>query len=187
MRFPRATRQTERQAQMLVQVIGRRMRRVGLSLHPGKTKIVYCRDGRRRKLAEHTAFTFLGYTFRARAATDRNGSKFTSFLPAISKAALKAISAEVRGWRLHMHGTYSLDELARWLNPIVRGWMNYYGAFYRSALYPLLKRINAYMMRWARKKYKRLRIFKKAHAWWRSVTKRAPLLFAHWRWVHAFW
>jgi len=65
--------------------------------------------------------------------------------------------------------------------------MNYYGAFYRSALYPLLKRINAYLMRWARKKYKRLRIFKKAHAWWKSVTKRAPLLFAHWRWVHAFW
>jgi RNA-directed DNA polymerase len=178
---------TERQARMLVQAIGRRMRRVGLRLHPDKTKVVYCRDGRRRKLAEHTAFTFLGYTFQARAATDRRGRKFTSFLPVISKDALKALSAEVRGWRLHMHGTYSLDELARWLNPIVRGWMNYYGAFYRSALYPLLKRINAYLVRWARKKYKRLWTFKKTHAWWKAVTQRDPLLFAHWRWVHAFW
>ncbi|MEP7025663.1 MAG: group II intron reverse transcriptase/maturase, partial [Actinomycetota bacterium] len=162
---------SERQAQMLVQAIGRRMRQVGLSLHPGKTKIVYCRGGEKRSgLYEHTAFTFLGYTFRARGATDRNGKVFTSFLPAISKDALKAISAEVRNWRLHMHSTYSLDELARWINPIVRGWMNYYGRFYQSALYPLLKRINAYLVRWARKKYKRLRTFKKSHAWWKAVT-----------------
>ena len=178
---------TQRQAQMLVQAIGQRMRQVGLSLHPDKTKIVYCRDGRRRQRAEHTAFTFLGYTFRARVARDKRGVNFTSFLPAISKDALKAISAAVRGWRLHLHGTYSLDELARWLNPIVRGWMNYYGAFYRSAWYPLLKRINAYLVRWARKKYKRLRTFKKAKMWWQAVTTRAPLLFAHWQWVHAFW
>jgi group II intron reverse transcriptase/maturase len=179
---------SERQAQMLVQAIGRRMRQVGLSLHPDKTKIVYCRDGRKRSgLYEHMAFTFLGYTFRARGAKDRNGKIFTSFLPAISKNALKAISAEVRDWRLHMHSTYSLDELARWINPIVQGWMNYYGRFYRSALYPLLKRINAYLVRWARKKYKRLRTFKKSHVWWKAVTKRAPLLFAHWKLVHAFW
>lgn len=178
---------TERQAQMLVQAIGRRMRRVGLNLHPDKTRIVYCRDGRRREVHEHTAFTFLGYTFRARGAADRNGRIFTSFLPAISKDALKAISAEVRGWRLHRHSDYSLDELARWINPIVRGWMNYYGAFYKTALYPLLKRINAYLMRWARKKYRRLRTFKKSHAWWQTVTKRDPLLFEQWRWVHGFW
>jgi RNA-directed DNA polymerase len=179
---------SERQAHMLVQAIGLRMRQVGLSLHPDKTKIVYCRGGRKRSgLYEHVAFTFLGYAFRARGAKDRNGKIFTSFLPAASKDALKAISAEVRNWRLHMHSTYSLDELARWINPIVRGWMNYYGRFYQSALYPLLKRINAYLVRWARKKYKRLRTFKKSHAWWKAVTKRSPLFFAHWKWVHAFW
>jgi hypothetical protein len=97
------------------------------------------------------------------------------------------MSAEVRGWQIHRHTTYSLDELARWLNPIVAGWINYYGAFYKTALYPLLKRINAYLVRWARKKYKRLRGFKKAKAWWRQVTKRDPLLFAQWQWVHSFW
>ena len=176
------------QARMLVKAIGNRMRRVGLQLHPEKTKIVYCgrsKDG--GGSVEHTSFTFLGYTFRARPAQDRHGQLFTSFLPAVSKDALKRMSAEVRSWQIHRHTTYSLDELARWLNPIVAGWINYYGVFYKTALYPLLKRINAYLVRWARKKYKRLRGFKKAKAWWRQVTKRDPLLFAQWRWVHSFW
>src|SRR6266508_992598 len=178
---------SERQARMLVTAIGARMEQVVLALHPTKTKIVYCAGGRRRGAHEHTAFTFLGYTFRARSAKDRNGEIFTSFLPAISNDALKRISAEVRGWRLHLHNTYSLDELARWINPIVAGWMNYYGAFYKTVLYPFLRRINAYLVRWARKKYKRLRTFKKAKAWWQAVTSRDPLLFAQWRWVHSFW
>jgi group II intron reverse transcriptase/maturase len=178
---------TERQAQMLVTAIGERMEQVGLRLHPTKTKIVYCRDGRRRGSHEHTAFTFLGYTFRPRSAQDRHGKIFTSFLPAISKDALKRISGEVRRWHLHLHNTYSLDELARWINPVVAGWMNYYGRFYRSALYPLLRRINAYLVRWARKKYKRLKTFKRARAWWKAVTQREPLLFAQGRWVHSFW
>jgi RNA-directed DNA polymerase len=176
-----------RQADMLVKVIGRRLRQVGLRLHPTKTRIVYCRGGRRRGEHEHTAFTFLGYTFRARAAKDRNGKIFTSFLPAISKDALKRIGGEVRRWRLHMHGTYSLDEFARWINPIVAGWMHYYGRFCRTELYPLLRRINAYLVRWARKKYKRLKTFKKAKAWWWSVVGRESLLFAQWRWVCSFW
>jgi RNA-directed DNA polymerase len=175
------------QARMLVTAIGQRMQQVGLSLHPDKTKIVYCKGGRRNRSHEHTAFTFLGYTFRARAATDRHGELFTSYLPAISKDALTRLSAEVRGWRLHQHSTYSLNELARWINPIVAGWMNYYGAFYKTALYPLLRRINAYLVRWARKKYRRLHGFKKARKWWQQVTKRDPLLFAQWKWVHSFW
>jgi RNA-directed DNA polymerase len=176
------------QARMLVTAIGQRMEQIGLSLHPDKTKVVYC--GRRRgggSQPEHTAFTFLGYTFRARAAIDRRGEVFTSYLPAISADALKRLSTDVRGWRLHQHSTYSLNELARWINPIVAGWMNYYGAFYKTALYPLLKRINAYLVRWARKKYRRLHGFKKAKAWWEQVTKRDPLLFAQWKWVHSFW
>jgi RNA-directed DNA polymerase len=78
-------------------------------------------------------------------------------------------------------------ELARQINPIVRGWMAYYGAFYRTVLYPLLQRINAYLVRWLRKKYKRLRGFKKAQVCWRRTTKQYPSLFAHWQWVHSFW
>ena len=174
---------SERQARYVLTAIKERMRQVKLVLHPEKTKIVYCQDGGRRGSHEHVEFTFLGYTFRERSARTRNGQMFRSFLPAISRAALKRISAQVRSWRLHHRTHPSEADLARWINPIVRGWMNYYGAFYRSALYPLLERINAYLMRWIRKKYKRLRGRKKAQEAWNKAVEQRPLYFAHWAWV----
>jgi RNA-directed DNA polymerase len=178
---------TKTQAERLVAVIGDRMAEVGLRLHPTKTKIVYCKDGKRRLDHEHTEFTFLRFTFRARGAKGRNGEVFTSFLPGISKDALNKVSGEVRRWRLHLRTGHTLAEIAQWVNPIVRGWMQYFGAFYRSALHPLLGRINAYLVRWLRKKYRRLRLFKKARACWQRITSQQPRLFAHWAWMVAFW
>jgi group II intron reverse transcriptase/maturase len=178
---------TERQAREVLEAIGKRMEQVGLRLHPAKTRIVYCQDGGRRGSHEHVSFTFLGYTFRARAARGKNGVKFTSFLPAVSKDALAKMSAEVRRWRLHLRTWHTMGSLAREINPAVRGWMQYYGAFYRSALLPLLRRINAYLMRWLRKKYKRLASAKKARACWERVTAQYPRLFAHWAWVPYSW
>jgi RNA-directed DNA polymerase len=178
---------SERQARVVRDAIADRLEQVGLRLHPDKTRIVYCKDGKRRGSHEQTSFTFLGFTFRARGARGRRGEMFTSFLPAISKDALNKISALVRSWRLHLRTGHSLGELAYKINPIVRGWMQYYGAFYRTVLYPLLQRINAYLVRWLRKKYKRLRGFKKARACWQRITEQDPLLFAHWKWVHSFW
>jgi hypothetical protein len=134
-----------------------------------------------------TSFTFLGFTFRARRAIDRDGERFTAFLPVISKEALKRVSGEVRRSRLHRQVGRTFAELARAINPIVRGWMQYYGAFYRTALYPFLRRINAYLIRWSRKKFKRLRTFKKAHACWRRITRQYPRALAHWAWVPTFW
>jgi RNA-directed DNA polymerase len=177
---------SEKQARMLRDKIAARFDSVGLRLHPEKTKIVYCKDGKRRGSFEQASFTFLGYTFRARRARDRHGQMFTSFLPAISKEAMKRLNREVRGWRLHLHNTWDLGQIARWINPIVRGWLQYYGRYYRSELYPLLKRINTYLMRWVRKKYRRLHGFKKAHAWWKMVGQRVPHLFFHWRWTRGF-
>jgi RNA-directed DNA polymerase len=178
---------TEAQAKRLVVAIRNRLAEVGLQLHPTKTRIVYCKDGRRRLDYEHTAFTFLGFTFRARGARGKNGRNFTGFLPAVSKDALTKMSREVRRWRLHLRTGHTLAELARKINPIVRGWMQYYGAFYRTALDPLLRRINAYLMRWLRRKYQRLRLFKKALACWQRITRQQPRLFAHWAWMAAFW
>jgi group II intron reverse transcriptase/maturase len=145
------------QARRVLAAIDERMHQVGLRLHPDKTRIVYCQDGKRRGQYEHTPFVFLGFEFRARRARNRNGKSFSGFLPAISKQAMTKLSAEVRSWRLHRCTGSTDTELARRINPKVRGWMQYYGAFYRSALYPLLTRINAYLVRWLRKKYKRLR------------------------------
>jgi RNA-directed DNA polymerase len=174
---------SERQARYVRQAIADRMAEVGLRLHPDKTKIVYCKDGNRPGSYEHTAFTFLGFTFRQRRARNRHGKSFSNFLPAISKDALNKISAAVRSWRLHLRTGHTFKDLARRINPIVAGWMQYYGAFYRSALSPLLQRINAYLMRWIRKKYKRLRGKKKARECWQGITGRYPLMFAHWKWV----
>ncbi|HEY2500579.1 MAG TPA: group II intron reverse transcriptase/maturase [Mycobacterium sp.] len=181
---------SERQARQVLAALQDRMAEVGLRLHPDKTRIVYCKDGKRRGDYEHTSFTFLGFTFRPRKARDKDGKMFLSFLPAISKDALKKISAEVRSWRLHHRTGHTFAGLARMINPVVRGWMNYYGAFYRSALYPLLARINAYLMRWVRKKYRRYRGRKVAQHAWARVTKQYPRFIAHWEWstaVPAVW
>jgi RNA-directed DNA polymerase len=178
---------SQAQARYVAQAIADRMVEVGLRLHPDKTKIVYCKDANRRGSHVHTAFTFLGYTFRARPARARNGRLFSSFQPAISKEALKKISGEVRQWRLHRLIGRTIAEIARQINPVVRGWMQYYGAFYRSALDPVLQRINAYLMRWIRDKFKRLRPMKKATAAWQRITSQYPRLFAHWAWAPQSW
>lgn len=102
--------------------IALRMNEVGLWLHPDKTRIVYCKDGKRRGEHEHTSFTFLGFTFRARKARATGGGYFTSFQPAISIEALKAKSAELRRMRVHRRTDLTLNDLARWLNPIIAGW-----------------------------------------------------------------
>ena len=174
---------SERQARAVRQAIGDRMEQVGLRLHPDKTRIVYCKDGNRRGAYGTTSFTFLGFTFRPREAKGRHGRHFTAFLPAISNDALQKISRQVRRWRLHLRIGQSLTDLARAVNPLVRGWMQYYGAFYRSAMHTLLQRINAYLLRWVRKKYKRLRGYRKAKAAWQRVTSQHPRLLAHWAWV----
>jgi RNA-directed DNA polymerase len=177
---------THGQAERLRSAIANRMVQVGLELHPDKTKIVYCKDDNRRGHHEHTAFTFLGYTFRTRSARNKHGRMFASFLPAVSRGAVVAMGRQVRRWGIHLRVGANLADLARWMNPIVRGWMQYYGAFNRSALYPLLRRINTYLVRWARRKFKRLRAFKKAKSWWNRLQRREPNLFAHWAWMTEF-
>src|SRR4029450_3503789 len=120
----------------LVAAIANRMAEVGLRLHPDKTRIVYCKSGKRRPHQQPTSFTFLGFPFRARKAPGKTGRNFTSFLPAISKDALKKASGAVRRWRLHRRTSHGLAELASWVNPIGRGWMQECGADYRPGLKP---------------------------------------------------
>ena len=174
---------SEHQARKVLAALHERMAGAGLELHPDKTRIVYCQDSSRRGSHEHTSFTFLGFTFRPRRARREDGVQFTSFLPAISKDALKKISAEVRSWRLHRHMEMTSADIAAWINPKVRGWMTYYGAFCRSELYPLLRRINTCLMRWLMNKYQRYRTWKKATRAWTDAAARRPRYFARWAWV----
>jgi RNA-directed DNA polymerase len=176
---------SRRQAEAVLAGIAARMQELGLRLHPEKTRIVYCKDSNRRGSHEHTSFTFLGFCFRPRQARRKDGVRFTSFAPAISPEALKAKGAELRALRIHRRPILSLNDLARWLNPIVAGWMRYYGRFNRSVLHPLLRRVSTYLRRWAGKKYRRLRSYKRFKRWWTGLLDRAPGLFAHWQWVRA--
>jgi RNA-directed DNA polymerase len=178
---------SERQARMLRAAIAERMQRVGLRLHPDKTRLVYCKDGKRRGCYEHTSCAFLGFCFRARGARSRHGQTFTSFLPAISTDALGNISAQVRSWRCA--SAYRADHgRARATDQPDRAGMDglLRGVLPHRAVSPPAAH-QRYLVRWLRKKYKRLRGFKKAQVCWRRTTKQYPSLFAHWQWVHSFW
>ncbi len=152
-----------------------------LELHPQKTKVVYCKDANRR--ADHPVqqFDFLGYTFRPRRAMNRNGRLFVSFAPAVSAEAAKAMRLRIRRWKLHLRTDLALEDLAEWSRPVLTGWIRYYGYFHRSTLRRALRSLDAILVRWARRKYRRLRTHKKrAWAWYRRIQLRQPRLFAHW-------
>jgi RNA-directed DNA polymerase len=171
---------TKEQARALRAAIASRLGALGLELHPDKTKVVYCKDGQRHGDSEHTSFDFLGYTFRARRASGRRG-RFVSFLPAMSQKARKAVGQKIRAWHLNRRTRTGQSGLARDINAQVRGWINFYGAFYRSELYSLAKRIDEHLVRWAMQKFRRLRGKPtKAWAWLDAVRQHQPRLFAHW-------
>ena len=170
------------QAKRTLAAISERFARCHLELHPDKTRIVYCKDETRKGHHDQVSFDFLGFTFRRRGCRNAEGKVFDGFVPAVSDSAAKAIRQQIRCGRLHWRTDQSLVELASRINPIVRGWINYYGRFYRSWLYNRsLRRINAYLVRWAQWKYKRLRHHaRRAWAWLNAVHDRSPSLFAHW-------
>jgi len=173
---------TEKQAQFVRDAIAERLADCGLELHPDKTRIVYCKDADRQAIYANERFEFLGYTFRPRLSRGKAGKFFVNFLPAVSDDARKAMSRELRSWRIDERSDKTLDDLALMFNKVVQGWINYYGRFYKSMLYPLLRRINEYLVRWARRKYKRLqRHDRRARRWLVRVSRRDPALFAHWK------
>jgi group II intron reverse transcriptase/maturase len=177
---------SEAQAVALKQALEARMQEVGLELHPEKRRIVYCQDDDRREDYPHIAFDFLGYTFRPRRSKNRWGKFFINFSPAISNKAAKGIRQRTRRWRWPLRSDKSLEDLSRMFNPIIQGWINYYGRYYKSALYPTLRELDRRLVRWAKRKYKRLRGHRRrAEHWLHRIAKRQPELFAHWRLLHA--
>jgi RNA-directed DNA polymerase len=174
---------TETQARSVMEAIRRRLVECGLELHPTKTRIVYCKNSNRRGNHEHVAFDFLGYTFQPRPVRSRYGKKFTGFVPAISNKAAKELRRTIRSWRMaSTRNNQRLEDLAKLIDPAVRGWMNYYGRFYRSECVAVLHHVNEALARWARWKYKWLRHRKTASIHWLGrLAARDPDLLYLWR------
>lgn len=172
---------SEAQSAHLKDAIARRFATCHLELHPQKTKIAYCKNARRHRTYPTVQFDFLGYAFRPRWCRTKEGTLFIGFAPAISPKSAKAIRQTMRGWHIHHRSDLSLEEIARMVNPALRGWINYYGAYQRSALRRVFDHFNVYLFRWAMRKYKDLR-----RHWTRAaervhrVQTRQPGLFAHW-------
>jgi RNA-directed DNA polymerase len=172
---------TEAQAQQVLESIRCRLVQCRLDVHPGKTRIVYCKDDDRSRRSPQERFDFLGYTFRPRRSKNRWGKCFINFTPAVSADAMTKMRQEMRRWRLPLRSDKAIDDLARMWNPVLRGWIQYYGRFYRSALYPVFRHLNELLVRWAMRKYKRLRGHRRrAEHWLGGVARREPRLFAHW-------
>ena len=170
------------EAQALWSALADRLAACKLNLHPEKTKTVYCKDANRRGDFPNQSFDFLGFTFRARKTVWQGHIHAHGFMPAASPAALKAMSRTIRRWALHHRSDKALQDLAAMYNPCIRGWINYYGNFYHTQLRPTLTRIDAYVIRWARRKFKRLRHQTKgARDWFVRLRRLKPTLFAHWQ------
>lgn len=173
---------TEQEAVKLKEAIGRRLETCGLTLHPEKTKIVYCKDDDRKGNYPNEKFDFLGYTFRSRKSRNRWGKHFINFSPAVSNTAKTRMRREMRSWRLHLRSDKSLEDLSNMFNPILRGWMTYYGRYYKSALTPVFRHLNRTLMRWATRKFKSLTNHRRrAEYWLGKVARRQPDLFCHWK------
>jgi RNA-directed DNA polymerase len=172
---------SEAEAVRLLESLNNRMNECKLELHPTKTRIVYCKDGDRKENHENISFDFLGYTFRPRRSKNRWGKHFVNFTPAISNKSKKSIRQEVRDWRLQLKAEKDLEDLSNMFNSKIIGWINFYGKFYKSEMYPTLRHINKALIMWARKKYKRLaRHKKRAEYFLGRIANQNPKFFKHW-------
>lgn len=173
---------TEAQAVAVQNAIAKRLALCKLEAHPDKTKIVYCRDSNRRGQYPMTSFDSLGYTFRPRSARSRSGMLSTSFCPGVShKGAQEMRRTMRRNWKIARRTDKELSDLANMFNPIMRGWIAYYGRFYRSALVPVFRPLDDALMRWAQRKYKRFQGHtRRTWDWLRAIAARQPRTFAHW-------
>ncbi|HEX6520322.1 MAG TPA: reverse transcriptase domain-containing protein [Streptosporangiaceae bacterium] len=180
---------TVRQAREVLAAITRRLEQYGMRLHRDKTKVVYCKDARRRQPYDGPCkFTFLGYEFRVRSQRSARGELSDGFTPAISPDALAARKDTIRSWNLAGHPGRDRKAVAALVNSQVRGWMQYYGRWNRHELYPLLNLVNHHIQRWMRAKYRKLRPRKALIRVWKRITLEHRGMYAHWKWVTtAFW
>jgi hypothetical protein len=174
---------TQQEAETLKVELQARLTECHLEMHPTKTKIVYCRDGKRKGNYPNVSFDFLGFCFRSRRVLNsRDGSLFGGFNPAVSPSAMKAMRETIRDLNLRRQTHLSLQAIASKLNPLLSGWINYYGRYAPSALYPVLRHVNLTLVAWAMRKFKRFKHNKTgASQFFLRLVKESAGLFVHWR------
>lgn len=173
---------SEKEACALRDALATRLAACGLEMHPTKTKVVYCRDHRRRRNYEEVSFDFLGFCFRPRSVKGPSQKMFCGFTPAVSKSALNAMREAIRGLHIRTRTEVTLYDIAREINPMVRGWIAYYGRYTRSALYPMARHINQTLAVWMKRKYKRFhRRLGRARLFLQKIARENRRLFVHWQ------
>lgn len=173
--------QTYEQAVYIKGILEERFRQFGLEFNQEKTRIVYCKDDRRKMNHECTSFTFLGYTFRARLCKSKDGRFFVGFTPAVSEKAKTAMKQVVRKWKLQLQANMSLKDIANMINKIVQGWINYYTHYYKTEFYEVLRYVNSCLIKWVKRTYKKRNTRSRAEHWLGRIAKRDKNLFAHWK------
>ncbi|WP_308701561.1 group II intron maturase-specific domain-containing protein [Paraburkholderia sp. BL21I4N1] len=124
----------------------------------------------------------MGYTFRGRLAKSKRGIYFNSFSPALSSKAAKRIREKMRMWDIGRWTDAGIEDIAERVNPALRGWWNYYAAFYMSVFKRVIGHFNDILAKWAARKYRRFKRSRaKARTWLRQLAARAPDLLYHWK------
>jgi group II intron reverse transcriptase/maturase len=175
--------QTEQEAEAVKAELEARLEECQLQMHPTKTRIVYCKDGKRRGTYPNVKFGFLGYEFRPRRVRNpRNGRLFCGFTPAVSPMALNAMRETIRDLNFRRQTQLTLADIANRLNPLLKGWIEYYGRYTPSALFTILRYVNQMLLRWAVRKFKRFKAHKtRASHFLQSLVRDNASLFVHWR------
>ena len=178
---------TKEEAVFIKECLTKRFAECRLELHPTKTRIVYCKDKDRTKEEDLTEFDFLGYTFKAVHIMCRDGKTRLNFIASVSKTSAKAFRDKIKMLEIHKKTGCKIDMIAEILNPMLRGWINYFGKFNPSAMRYTLQCIERRIVKWAMSKYKRFRGHRRrAEKWLESVRKREPKLFAHWSRLYTY-
>lgn len=169
------------QANLLKTSLADRLHACALQMHPDKTGIAYCADANRRLRFPIVRFDFLSYTFKPRQAVNRRGQLFTSFSPAVGDKVAKVMRRRIRHLALQRLSRYSLVQLSVRVNALLDGWVRYFGLFHRSLLQHALRSLNLHIVKWAQRKFKKLRGNRaRAWKWLAQLQTRSPSLFKHW-------
>ena len=172
---------SEKEAKEIKEALNQRMKQCKLELHPDKTRIVYCKDEDRTEDYPITQFDFLGYTYKAVYIKCKDGKLRNNFIASASQKACKNLRDKIKELKLHKMSGSSINIIAKSINPIVRGWINYFGKYNVSALKYTIKCIESRIVRWAMNKYKHFRGRRqRAEKWLSELRNREPKLFAHW-------